>query len=346
MFDKYKGKGLTGLANLGNTCFMNSVLQCLSHTYEFNDFLDTGKHEDLLNKKPESLILMEWDKLRKMMWSENCTISPGGFVLAIRKIARLKDKQLFTGYAQNDLTEFLNFLIECFHESLNREVDMDIKGDVKTNKDELAKKCYHTMKNMYESDYSEMLKFFYGMHVSTLSSLEGDKISDAPEPFMMLQLEIPVDKRRPSLYNCLDAYTKFETLDENNMYYNEDTNKREKVMKSIQFWNLPKILIVVLKRFICNGNRIKKNEINVDFDTNTLDLSKYVLGYNKKSYVYELYGVCNHSGGTMGGHYTSYVKNANNQWYHFNDTSCKKISDVAQIKSGRAYCFFYRKKNI
>jgi ubiquitin C-terminal hydrolase len=59
-------------------------------------------------------------------------------------------------------------------------------------------------------------------------------------------------------------------------------------------------------------------------------------------YKYELYGVCNHSGGVMGGHYTAYVKNANNKWYHFNDTSVSEVGVQESIISPKAYVLFYR----
>ena len=69
----YKDKGLTGLANMGNTCYVNACLQLLSHTYEFNDFLSKngGEYKSRLNHKVDSVLLHEWDKLRAMMWTKS-----------------------------------------------------------------------------------------------------------------------------------------------------------------------------------------------------------------------------------------------------------------------------------
>ena len=81
----------------------------------------------------------------------------------------------------------------------------------------------------------------------------------------------------------------------------------------------------------------------VDFPLEDLDLTSHIVGYDKDSYKYDLYGICNHSGGSAGGHYTSFVKNANGKWYHYNDTNCNEVS-IGKLKSPLAYCFFYRKQ--
>ncbi len=282
---------------------------------------------------------MEWDKLRKMMWSENCTISPGGFVTSIQKVAKIKGKRIFTGYAQNDLPEFVIFLIDCFHVAILREVEMTIRGEIKTDKDKLAKKCYEMLKDMYKKEYSEVLKFFYGTMISKISRTNGDLLSQKPEPFNILSLPIP-NKKNPTLMDCLDLYTEEEKLEGENQYEIEKGNKVD-ARKKIIFWNFPDLLIMDLKRFT-NAN--KKNQVFVDFPLENLDLSKYVLGYNKDEFKYDLYGVCNHSGNVFGGHYTAFIKNANNNWYHFNDTRITELKKNEEIKTNRGYCFFYRKK--
>tara|TARA_B100000795_G_scaffold240226_2_gene202293 strand:- start:4838 stop:5869 length:1032 start_codon:yes stop_codon:yes gene_type:complete len=336
-FGKYKNKGLTGLANLGNTCFINSTIQCLSHIYELNDFFDKKTYMKRMNKIPESLLLIEWDKLRKLMWSENCVIKPSGFINAIQKVSHLKDVEIFTGYAQNDLTEFMNFLFMSFHESIKREVEMNIKGDIKNKTDKLAIKCYKMMQNMYKNEYSEFLNMFYGIHVSEVKSLESNYENVVPEPFF--NIDVPINKH-DTLEKCIEQYTETEILDGDNMILNEKTGNKEKASKRIMFWNLPKILIITLKRF---GNDNVKDPKNIIFPLEEMDMSKYILGYDKNSYKYDLFGICNHSGGVNGGHYTAFVKNANENWYHFNDTNVSKINK-SQLQSNLAYCFFYRKR--
>ena len=340
-FESYKFNGLTGLANLGNTCFLNSTLQCLSHTYELNDFLKKETYKKKLNNIPDTLVLLEWDKLREMIWSENCVISPGGFIQIIQKIANIKNRDIFTGYAQNDLPEFLLFLIDCFHNALHRKVTMNINGNIQNKKDELAKKCYNMIKTMYTNDYSEFLDIFYGIHVSNIYSVDGEILTQTPEPYFLISLPIPQNNKNPTLEDCFDLYTKEELLTDENQFIYKDS--KIDALREIKFWKFPDILVIDLKRF---NNNAKKNKILITFPLENFNVSQYCIGYNKDLYVYDLYGICNHSGGVMGGHYTSYIKNANGKWYHFNDTQVTEIDNLDSLISNKAYCFFYRKKII
>ena len=87
---EYINLGLTGLANLGNSCYLNSCIQLLSHTYELSNLLKYGNYQSKLKKIPDSILLIELDKLRELMWSENCTIAPYGFIKSVNNIANQK----------------------------------------------------------------------------------------------------------------------------------------------------------------------------------------------------------------------------------------------------------------
>jgi ubiquitin carboxyl-terminal hydrolase 8 len=319
-------------------------MQVLSHTYELNLFLDLETYKKKLNNKYDSALLIEWDELRKILWKENCIVSPGKFVKTVQKLSKIKEIELFTGYDQNDLPEFLIFVIDSFHNSLAREVTMSIRGTPENDVDKIALLCFEKIKQMYSNDYSEIWNMFYGIHISQLISVDSNEpMSMTPEPFFIINLPIPENNKSPTLLDCFDLYTADEILDGDNCVLNEKIGKKEAARKNLMFWSLPSILVIDIKRFNISN---RKNQILVDFPINNLDLSKYVIGYNKESYVYDLYGVCNHSGSVSGGHYTSFVKNANDKWYHYNDTSVSGVSLEQQIITPKAYCFFYRKRVI
>ena len=339
---KYIDRGYTGLVNLGNTCFLNSCIQALSHTYELNEILNSNKFKKYIKKIDDSEILNEYNDLRTILWNQNGVVSPNKFVLNVHKIAKIKDREVFTGYDQNDMPEFLMFLIDCMHNSISRPIEVTISGNIENDIDNIAVKCYELVKNIYTKEYSEFMDLFYGIYISQIVSKNGKTIhSIKPEQFLTLDLQIS-NKKDCNLYDCFDEFTNNELLDGDNKWFNEKTEKKEVVKKNIIFWSFPKILIIVLKRFSEDGSN--KNLTKVDFPITNLDLSKYIKGYNASKYIYDLYGICNHIGNLNGGHYTSFIKTANKEWVHFNDANISKITTTDLI-TPMSYCLFYRKKN-
>jgi ubiquitin C-terminal hydrolase len=173
---------------------------------------------------------------------------------------------------------------------------------------------------------------------------------------MLIHLPIPSKEevnirnadKNVTLFHCFEKQCECELLQGENAWFNEKENKNQDVHKRMLFWSLPNIMIIDIKRFITSMNgRIKKNQQFIDIPINNVDFSKYVEGYAKETYIYDLYAICNHHGQIDGGHYSATIKNSNGKWYNFNDTQVTEIIVNDNIISGNTpYCLFYRKKKI
>lgn len=340
-YNLLQGKGLTGLVNLGNTCFMNSAIQCVSNVHELTHYILSDKYLKSTNRKSNRLeLLKNWRNLINGMWESNCIVSPLTFHKNIRKIAMTEGLLNFTGFNQNDTQEFLMLLIDSLHDALSREVDITISGKVKNDTDKMALEAMKTWKLHFNDSYSEIVALFYGQYVSTISSLEGEVLSRNYDPFCYLTVPIPQldDSQNVSLLDCFNLFTQNETMDDDNKYQHPKTKEYINVKRQFLFWSLPRVLIVCLKRF---NNSRRKITAHIDIPIENLDLSSFLRGYNTEAN-YNLIGISNHSGGVGGGHYYSYCKGENGNWYEFNDTNVNKINKE-NIITPNAYVLFYKK---
>jgi ubiquitin C-terminal hydrolase len=337
---------MAGLYNLGNTCFLNSCIQILNQIDElYNLFVTKPSWRDC--KKPETTLVAGWVELRELMMdptSSRRVVMPRLFVNQLYITAHSKKHELFSeGMSQNDISEFLTFMIDCMHNVLSKPMEMKVRGKSENDTDELAIQCYKMFIQTYANEYSEILPMFHGIYLSEIWS-QDSKTRHTVKPEVFLQLDVPIpsppsDKQQITLYDCFNEFTRGEYLEGDNAWLNEKTGQKENIWKRIRFWSLPKILIITIQRF---GTSHKKMDV-VNFPVNEeLDLSKYVAGYNPGKYKYQLFGVCSHIGNLDGGHYVAYVKTSPTVWTLYNDDCIQEVSSET-IVNHHAYCLVYRR---
>ena len=151
------------------------------------------------------------------------------------------------------------------------------------------------------------------------------------------------DDGKMTLAKCLKKFCKEEQLAEGDEWYCSKCKKHVLAKKKMDLYYVPKILIICFKRFVKESSyRWEKNEDEVEFPINNLDLKDFVIGPDKDHSKYDLFAVSQHYGGTGGGHYTAVCKN-DGKWFSYNDSCCSETTE-SDCQSSAAYVLFYRRQ--
>ena len=347
--DATQSAGFVGLKNLGNTCYMNSALQCLSHSVPLSDyFLNCDWSEEINLDNPlgsKGIIATAYAELLENLWKgEKSVYSPTKFK---RKLGQYAEQ--FRGYEQHDAQELLVFLLDGLHEDLNRVSKKpyveDPEGDGRPEEVVAAEawKCY-LLRNK-----SIVVDLFQGQLRSTLTCCECNYSRVKFDPFMYLSLPLPEGDDDFNLDDCLNEFSKEEVLEGDEQWRCPKCQEFVDARKKFDIWKVPPVMIVHLKRFtFTSAGRRKKRNNSVQFPTERWNVKGHVKSPQREQPVYDLFAVSNHHGGFGSGHYTAYAKGRETaskkmEWYHFNDSVYNKVLDSNGVQSPDAYVLFYNK---
>jgi ubiquitin C-terminal hydrolase len=356
-------RGLVGLQNLGNTCFMNSALQCLSNTPPLAEYFSSQSALKNLNPRSPSKgeVAVAFAELMGNMWSSSSSTSS-----AVERPSRLKSAvasvtRRFAGYEQHDAQEFLIALLDALHDDTNRvtaKLPFEELTDPPTASDkEISNDWwrYFTARND-----SVVWNLFAGQLKSETRCRACGHRSRVFDPFM--DLSVPIPKSECTLGDCLEKFVEPETIPGGEWRCSK-CKEFQVAEKELAIFRLPQILVVHLKRFSMGsssssmfggifgggGNKSKINT-SVKFPTEGFDVKEYLALESPERSIgaatlYDLIGVVNHSGSLNGGHYVADCRNRHDkQWYHFNDSHVRGGAGKGSLSPSGAYILFFQRR--
>ncbi|KAK6934982.1 Peptidase C19, ubiquitin carboxyl-terminal hydrolase [Dillenia turbinata] len=310
-----------GLTNLGNTCFLNSILQCFTHSAPFVEGIRSLNHKSPCDCSEEGFCVLcaLRDHIELSLSSAGQTISPVKLVENLNYFS-----SSFHRYQQEDAHEFLQSILDRL-ESCCLDIKRQNKG------------C--------PPEESIVSKIFGGRLLSQfqLRCCNCGHCSDTYEPLIDLSLEIEdVD----NLSGALQSFTKVEKIEDPDIKFTCENCKQEVAMeKQFKLNQVPLIATFHLKRFKNEGSYVEKIDKHLDFPLE-LDLLPFTTGEQTSdvNLKYELYAVVEHVGySSNSGHYFCFVRSAADTWHRLDDAKVYTVP-ADNVLSREAYILFYARQ--
>lgn len=319
-----------GIHNMGNTCYINSTLQCMLSCRPFYDYIS--------GQFPPEGMSHNLGELAKA----KASVIPRDLLKAMYN-AMGKSMNMFE---QNDINEFMTLFIDKLNEEVCRpfrKKDLPMAPPyTESAYDQQRMKMDKSWAAANIKDFSPLKDIFYGQLISQIVCGRCGKIHHNYEVF--LNIMVPIDGST-SLQQCLSRHLNDEMVNASsdpseNTWRCDRCKECAPSRKTIKLWRLPRVLTVTLKRFTCTGSSLAKVSDTVEIPT-SIDMTPYTIGPGEKGYV--LKGAAFHSGSFHGGHYFAMCRNTRDSpWYIIDDESVHKTQPEG-IERGlsNGYVFFY-----
>ncbi|XP_065496248.1 ubiquitin carboxyl-terminal hydrolase 36-like [Caloenas nicobarica] len=298
-----------GLLNLGNTCFLNATLQCLTYTPPLANYLLSKEHGRSCHQSGFCMMCVMQNHVMQAFANSGSVIKPVSFVRDLKKIA----PHIRFG-RQEDAHEFLRFTIDA-----------------------MQKACLPNCTELDRQTQATTLihQIFGGYLRSRVKCLMCKGVSDTFEPCLDLPVEIT---QAANVEQALELFVKPDLLGGENAYMCDKCKKKVSATKRFTIHRAPNVLTLALKRFAdFTGGKITKDVGYPEL----LNIRPYTSQTSGDPVMYGLYAVLVHSGySSHAGHYYCYVKASNGQWYQMNDNVVRP-SNIKVVLNQQAYVLFY-----
>lgn len=280
-----------GLLNLGNTCYMNAVIQTLYSVQAFRNLI--------VNSATRKGLCHELQKLFKEMQSSISPVSPTSF-----KSTFSKYQNKFFGLRQQDAQEFLRYLMNGLQDELN-SIQQKPRHSARPASPKSADQAWRQYRETV--DDSPLVDLLVGLLCSTICCSICRSTSNCWAPFWDLSLPLTRSNSQDRLSEVINNFIAEETLDGDERPTCSKCKIATKSTKRISFSKLPQVLVLHLKKFSNDGYKLSSPEVIIEKKIRLNNIN------------YQIQACISHHGhSSCSGHYTSHCK-YDGKWFHFND---------------------------